>query len=66
MTIEVKKAGQHDLPAPQQETDAAAGFDLMAVEQHLLFPGEQRLIRTGFIWKISQGWVGLIRDRSGI
>lgn len=46
---------------PRRAEPGAGGYDLYAC-------GEQagRLIRTGIALEIPEGWVGLVRDRSGV
>ena len=66
MTISVKRIGEHALDLPRQETAGSAGFDLRSSAQWMLYPGEQRAIPTGFAWAIPAGYVGIIKDRSGI
>ena len=61
----VKRIGQHDLELPSRGTEHSAGYDLRAMGCHVLQPGEQKLIGTGFAWEIPLHHVGLIRDRSG-
>lgn len=41
-----------------------AGFDIPALEEVSISPGESRLIRTGIHLAIPLGYVGLVRDRS--
>lgn len=42
------------------------GFDIRANEMIKLFPGEQKAVKTGLVFEIPEGHVGLIRDRVGI
>jgi len=65
MTI-VKRIGDHDLPLPKQETMDAAGYDLRTTECFTLWPGQRKLISTGFAWALPDGFMGLIRPRSGL
>ena len=53
-----------EIPSYAYKSDV--GFDLRANETAKLFPGEQKAIRTGLIFEIPEGHVGLIRDRAGI
>ena len=66
MHIHIKRIGQHQLPLPTQQHDYDAGWDLCSTEDTLIIPGDGVLISTGFAWEIPQGFVGLIRDRSGL
>jgi len=56
-----------NLPAPQRESDGAAGYDLRAAVGGEIWinAGERKLVETGFIWEIPKGYVGLVRPRSG-
>ena len=53
-----------EIPSYLYDTDV--GFDLRADENIKLFPGEQKPVKTGVIFEIPQGTVGLIRDRVGV
>jgi dUTP pyrophosphatase len=52
--------------APEYVLDSDAGFDLTSIEDVSFFPMEQKKVRTGIVIEIPKGYVGLIRDRSGI
>lgn len=43
-----------------------AGADLYSVENFMLEPGKQKLIKTGIALEIPLGYFGLIRPRSGL
>ncbi len=43
-----------------------AGMDLYAVEDVVLFPEEQQIVKTGIAMAIPAGCVALILDRSGV
>lgn len=43
-----------------------AGADLYSIENVMLNPGEQKLIKTGIALEIPLGYVGLVRPRSGL
>jgi dUTP pyrophosphatase len=60
-----KRIGIHDLPLPRQESMGAAGYDLRTTTCVRLFPGERKLIPTGFAFAIPDGMAGIIRPRSG-
>lgn len=64
--LRFKATEKHGLPTPARATAGAAGYDLMNVEAVTLAPGQQRLMTTGFAVAIPHGFVGLIRDRSGM
>lgn len=55
------------LPAPVRATDGSAGYDLRsAIGAIIIQPGERRIVETGFAWQIPEGFMGLIRPRSGL
>jgi dUTP pyrophosphatase len=57
-----------DLPLPTRATAGAAGFDLRAAvgESITLAPMERRLVPTGLVLAIPEGWEGQVRPRSGL
>lgn len=58
------------LPLPTYETRGAAGMDLRAAiaedERLILKPGQRKLVPTGFILEIPEGFEAQIRPRSGL
>lgn len=63
--IKVKKINSKaEIPSYLYESDI--GFDLRANETVKFFPGEQKEVKTGLIFEIPKGYVGLVRDRAGI
>lgn len=63
-----KMAGNDDLLLPRYMTEHAAGMDIFAAvkEDISLSPGERKLIPTGIILAIPQGYEGEVRPRSGL
>lgn len=55
-----------DAVIPKYATDLAAGFDLVAVEDVIIAPGETKLIPLGFAVEIPEGFEMQIRPRSGV
>ncbi|WP_457089602.1 dUTP diphosphatase [Microvirga sp. P5_D2] len=59
-----------DLPLPRYETAGAAGMDLMAANPAdvpvVLAPMERRLVPTGLIIQLEQGFEAQVRPRSGL
>lgn len=65
--IEVRIKKCHPEAAmPYYSTDGSAGFDLYAVEDVVIPPGEFRTIRLGLAFEIPPGWQIEIRPRSGL
>jgi len=63
-----RRTGPVAVPLPAYQTDAAAGADLHAAlaEPVTLAPGERRLIPTGLVLQIPDGYEGQVRPRSGL
>jgi dUTP pyrophosphatase len=51
---------------PSYNYPSDVGFDIRANEDATIFPGAQQRVRTGLVFEIPEGHVGLIRDRLGI
>lgn len=69
MKIDVRVArlpGTEDLPLPAYQTSHAAGMDIVAAEECLLAPGERRLVSTGLVLEIPDGFEAQVRPRSGL
>ncbi|UYZ15588.1 dUTP diphosphatase [Brevibacillus sp. WF146] len=66
-TIPVKIKRLHpDAVIPQYATADAAGFDLVAVEDVIIAPGETVKVCTGLAFELPPGYELQIRPRSGI
>ena len=46
--------------------DSDAGYDIIANEEKVIFPGTRELISTDLYMAIPEGWVGIIKSRSGL
>ena len=46
--------------------DSDAGYDIIANEEKVVFPGTRELISTDLYMAIPEGWVGVIKSRSGL
>lgn len=55
-----------DAVVPEYARPLDAGFDLVAIEDYLVYPGEQVKVRTGLGFQLLPGFELQIRDRSGI
>ncbi len=60
--------GTEDLPLPGYMTEQAAGMDLSAAvaEETAILPGERKLIPTGVVVAVPEGYEAEIRPRSGL
>lgn len=65
MEIKIKKI-HPDAVIPEYATAGAAGFDLVALEDVILEPGDVKTIRTGLAFEIPVGYELQIRPRSGV
>ena len=51
---------------PAYATRGDAGLDLKSNEDKTIMPGERTIISTGIRMRIPEGYVGIIKDRSGL
>lgn len=65
MNLPVKKLHQ-DAVLPKYAKEGDSGFDLVAVEDVIIEPGETKLIKTGLAFDIPKGYEIQVRPRSGI
>lgn len=63
--IEIK-INSDDAKVPTRATAGAAGYDLCALDEHLLVPQRPTLIKTGISMAIPDGFVGMVCSRSGL
>ncbi|MGH1373612.1 MAG: dUTP diphosphatase [Cellvibrionaceae bacterium] len=69
MILKVKRITDIPLPtfpAPSNERNEDAGYDLRAAGNYLLVPGARAVIPTGFAFEIPEGFYGRIAPRSGL
>jgi dUTP pyrophosphatase len=66
--LRLRRVGAIPVPLPAYQTPGSAGLDLCAAlpEAVQLAPGERRLIPTGLIFEIPEGYEGQVRPRSGL
>ncbi len=64
MKVKIKKL-HPDAVIPRYATLGAAGFDLVAVEDLEIFPGETKLVKTGLSVELPMGFEMQVRPRSG-
>ena len=63
--IKVKKL-HNDAIIPKRAHTSDAGFDIYAIEDSIIEPGETALIKTGLAFELPDGYEMQIRPRSGI
>lgn len=67
MKVNVKIKKLHpDAVIPKYARELDAGFDLVAVEDTLIAPGESAMIRTGLAMALPPGYELQVRPRSGV
>ncbi len=66
--LKLRRVGPIEVPLPAYQTPGSAGLDLCAAlpEKVRLAPGERRLIPTGLVFEIPEGYEGQVRPRSGL
>nr|WP_254120975.1 deoxyuridine 5'-triphosphate nucleotidohydrolase [Shouchella clausii] len=65
--INVKAKRLHpDAVLPRLATEGSAGFDLYAVVEAIIEPGETKVVKTGLAFELPPGYEMQIRPRSGI
>lgn len=65
MKIKIKKLVSHAV-TPEYQTPGAAGFDLAASSRVVIEPGETKIVPTGLVFEVPQGWELQVRPRSGL
>lgn len=65
MNLKIKKLDA-SVKIPSYAHPGDAGMDLFANEDYKLAPGERHLFKLGFSTEFPEGYVGLIKDKSGL
>lgn len=65
VVIEVKKLDSTAI-IPEYQTEGSAGFDLHAIAEIVLQPGQFALVGTGLAFAIAPGYEVQVRPRSGL
>lgn len=65
LNVKVKQLNE-DAVIPTYAKRGDAGFDLYAVEDVIIEPGETELVKTGLAFEIPEGYEMQIRPRSGV
>ncbi|WP_180546956.1 dUTP pyrophosphatase, partial [Staphylococcus haemolyticus] len=63
-TLEIKLLSENATMPKRDRLDA--GFDIFAAETVILEPQEKAVIHTDIAVKITEGYVGLLKSRSGV
>lgn len=63
--VEFKKL-KEDAKVPFKENESDTGFDIFAMEDVYLKPGETTVIPTGIAMNIEEGYDSMVRPRSGV
>lgn len=65
MDVKVRKVLPNAV-IPAYQTDGAAGFDLVAAEEAIIYPGQTAKVRTGLAFSVPEGYALLVVPRSGL
>jgi dUTP pyrophosphatase len=65
MNVRIKRLHK-DAVIPRYAKPGDSGFDLVAVEDVIIAPGETQLVPTGLAFEIPEGYELLVRPRSGV
>ncbi|MDR4408182.1 dUTP diphosphatase [Bacillus anthracis] len=66
MNLRVKIKRVKDVELPKYAKPGDAGFDLVAAEDTIIWPGETKVVPTGLAFEIPPGYEMQVRPRSGI
>jgi dUTP pyrophosphatase len=64
--LKIARVGTHNLAAPKPESVGAAALDIRTNEDITLYPGEERLVGTGYAYEPPPGYALLLLPRSGL
>ncbi|PFW52636.1 dUTP diphosphatase [Bacillus cereus] len=66
MKLRVKIKRLKDVELPKYAKSGDAGFDLVAAEDAIIWPGETKVVPTGLAFEIPPGYELQVRPRSGM
>jgi len=66
MNLRVKIKRLKDVELPKYAKPGDSGFDLVAAEDTIIWPGETKVVPTGLCFEIPPGFELQVRPRSGI
>lgn len=65
LRVKVKKLNK-DVGIPKYAKPGDSGFDLVAAEDTIIWPGETKVVQTGLAFEIPPGYELQVRPRSGM
>ncbi|MED3353135.1 dUTP diphosphatase, partial [Bacillus thuringiensis] len=66
MNLRVKIKRLRDVELPKYARPGDSGFDLVAAEDTIIWPGETKIVQTGLAFEIPPGYELQVRPRSGM
>lgn len=66
MKLRVKIKRVKDVELPKYAKPGDSGFDLVAAEDTIIWPGETKVVQTGLAFEIPPGYELQVRSRSGM
>ncbi|MFL0405714.1 dUTP diphosphatase [Bacillus nitratireducens] len=66
MKLRVKIKRVKDVKLPKYAKPGDSGFDLVAAEDTVIWPGEKKVVQTGLAFEIPPGYELQVRPRSGM
>ncbi|MRS25880.1 dUTP diphosphatase [Bacillus sp. RIT694] len=66
MNLRVKIKRVKDVELPKYAKPGDSGFDLVAAEDTVIWPGETKVVKTGLAFEIPPGYELQVRPRSGM
>ncbi|MDR4144856.1 dUTP diphosphatase [Bacillus paranthracis] len=66
MNLRVKIKRVKDVELPKYAKSGDSGFDLVAAEDTIIWPGETKVVQTGLSFEIPPGYELQVRPRSGM
>lgn len=66
MNLRIKVKRVKDVELPRYAKHGDSGFDLVAAEDTIIWPGETKVVQTGLAFEIPSGYELQVRPRSGM
>lgn len=64
--MRIKRVCSPEIKAPEFHHVGDAGYDLRSTIDTDIYPHENVMIPTGFVWEIPTGFCGFVKSRSGL